>query len=40
VKRVLKGGHVRVAGESLDVSRLGVLAVDPVADTAQLGEAA
>ena len=31
---------LRVAGERLDVERLGVLAVDPVADAAQPGEVA
>ena len=29
------GRHVRVAGERLDVQRLRVLPVDPVADAAQ-----
>src|SRR5215211_497923 len=34
------GGHVRVAGERLDVQRLRVLPVDPVADAAQQREVA
>lgn len=34
------GGHVRVAGQRLDVQRLGVLAVDAIADAAQAREVA
>jgi hypothetical protein len=34
------GRHVRIAGERLDIQRLGVLAVDPVADAAQPGKVA
>src|SRR5215217_4832983 len=34
------GRHVRAAGQRLDVQRLGVLPVDPVADAAQLREVA
>jgi hypothetical protein len=32
------GGHERPAGEGLDIERLGELAVDSVAHTAQLSE--
>ena len=36
----MPGRHVRVAGERLDVQRLRVLPVDPVADAAQQREVA
>ena len=36
----MPGRHVRAAGERLDVQRLRVLPVDPVADAAQPGEVA